>query len=125
MNEETTAVPLAEEIAHLEKITVVTGKVTVRTVVDHVAQLIETSLSGETVHVERVLVDQEVSAAPQVRTEGDVTIIPVLEERLVIEKRLVLVEEVRVTIRRTIENAELPIEVRKQRAVIDSTGNEI
>ena len=32
----------------------------------------------------------------QVRTEGDVTIIPVVEERYVMEKRLVLVEELHV-----------------------------
>ena len=36
------------------------------------------------------VIDQFVDAAPQVRTEGDVTIIPVVEEVLVVEKRLVL-----------------------------------
>ena len=46
--------------------------------------------------VERVPVDQFVDEAPQVRTEGDVTIIPVLEERYVLEKRLVLVEELHI-----------------------------
>lgn len=46
----------------------------------------------EQVEVTRVPMDIEVAQVPQVRIEGDVTIVPVLEERLVVEKRLFLVE---------------------------------
>lgn len=55
----------------------------------------------EQVNIERVPVDKVVETAPQPRYEGKTFIIPVLEEVLVIEKRLVLKEEVRVTKRRT------------------------
>jgi len=50
----------------------------------------------EEVKVERVPIDQIIESAPSVRTEGDVTIIPVVEERYVMEKKLILVEELHV-----------------------------
>jgi stress response protein YsnF len=37
-----------------------------------------------------------VETAPEIRTEGDVTILPVVEEVLVVEKRLVLKEELHI-----------------------------
>jgi stress response protein YsnF len=54
-----------------------------------------------------------------VRTEGETTIIPVVEEVLVVEKRLVLKEEIH--IRRLIskDDVEVPVTVRRQRAVVE------
>ena len=57
--------------------------------------------SEETVEVTRVPIDKVVETAPEIRTDGDVTIVPVLEEVLVVEKRLVLKEELH--IRRRVE----------------------
>jgi stress response protein YsnF len=37
-----------------------------------------------------------VETAPEIRTESDVTILPVVEEVLVVEKRLVLKEELHI-----------------------------
>ena len=54
----------------------------------------------EIVQVDRVPIDREVAAVPETRVEGDTTIIPVIEETYVVEKRLVLREEIRVTKRR-------------------------
>jgi stress response protein YsnF len=54
-----------------------------------------------------------------VRTEGDVVIVPVLEEVLVVEKRLVLKEELHIRRDATRENVEVPVTLRKQRAVIE------
>jgi stress response protein YsnF len=61
---------------------------------------------------------------PRIRTEGDVTIFPVVEEVVVVEKRLCLKEEVRITKRVTTELTETPITVRKQRAVIERLNSE-
>jgi stress response protein YsnF len=54
-----------------------------------------------------------------VRTHGDTTIIPIVEEVLVVEKRLILKEELHV--RRVVSNdeVEVPITLRKQRAVVE------
>ena len=116
---ETEIIPLAEEELRLDKRTVTTGKVRIRTVVDVENVIAQASLEGETVEVTRVPVDRVVDRAPDVRTENDVTIIPVLEEILVVEKRLVLKEELHVRKRATTEQVDVPVQLRKQRAIIE------
>lgn len=59
---------------------------------------IENTGFTEQVHMERVPVNAEVQVTPKIRTEGDTTIIPVFEEVLVIQKRVILREEVRVRV---------------------------
>src|SRR5690242_15785232 len=97
--------PIVEETATIRKREVTTGRVSIRTETRLEEALAEASLSREQVEVTRVPVDREIPEPPPIRTEGDVTIIPVLEERLVVEKRLVLVEEIRV--RRTTHSDEV------------------
>jgi uncharacterized protein (TIGR02271 family) len=62
-----------------------------------------------------------VDHAPEVRTENGVTIVPILEEVLVVEKRLVLKEELHIRKQVATENVEVPVELRKQRAVVERT----
>ena len=58
--------------------------------------LIDEELTHARVEFERVPIDRVVEVAPPIRQEGDITIIPVVEEVVVVERRLVLKEEVRV-----------------------------
>ena len=71
------------------------------------------------VEVERVPLNQYVDAAPQVRHEGSTMIIPVVKEEVVIQTRLVLVEEVRITRKQVEHNMEKPITLRKEEVVIE------
>jgi uncharacterized protein (TIGR02271 family) len=119
-----TSIPLVEEEAHVGKRTRTTGRVRIRTEVDEVEQLVAAELMQERVEVERVPVDRIVDAAPPVRTEGDVTIVPVLEEVLIVEKRLVLKEELRIRRSRRQETEEIPVRLRKQRAVVERSDEE-
>ncbi len=116
---DTEVIPIVEEELRLDKRMVTTGKVRVRTSVDVEMELVKATLDGEAVEVTRVPIDRIVDHAPEIRTENDVTIIPILEEVLVVEKRLVLKEELHVHKRRTTEDVEIPVELRKQRAVIE------
>lgn len=116
---DTEVIPITEEELRLDKREVTTGKVRVRTSVDVETELVKATLEGETVEVTRVPVDRIVESAPEVRTENDVTIIPILEEVLVVEKRLLLKEELHLHRRRTTEDVETPVEIRKQRAVVE------
>jgi stress response protein YsnF len=59
------------------------------------------------------------SALSLIRTEDGVTIIPVLEEALVVEKRLVLKREIRISKRSNLETVEIPVSLRKQRAKVE------
>ncbi|HEV2558062.1 MAG TPA: YsnF/AvaK domain-containing protein [Microvirga sp.] len=117
-------IPLVEEEVRIDKRTVERGRVRVRTVTDEVEEMARATLDGETVEVDRVPVDRMVEVAPEIRTEGDVTIIPVVEEVLVVEKRLVLKEELHVRRRRTTEEVEVPVTVRRQRAVVEREGEQ-
>ena len=50
---------------------------------------------------------------------GDLTIVPVVEEVLVVEKRLVLKEELHIRRTSQTELVEVPVTLRKQRAVVE------
>jgi uncharacterized protein (TIGR02271 family) len=111
--------PLLEEQATIDKRTVTTGKVRVVTHTETVEETVRAVLKGEEAEVVTVELDQTVSGpAPLIRTEGGVTIIPVLEEVLVVEKRLVLKREIRISKRSTSETVEIPVNLRKQRAKV-------
>jgi stress response protein YsnF len=112
-------IPIAEETAIVGKRQVVTGRVRVQTVTDTLEELARADVRRETVEVTRVPVDRMVEAAPEIRTEGDVTIVPVVEEVLVVEKRLVLKEELHIRRRVETETRELPVTLRKQRAIVE------
>jgi stress response protein YsnF len=93
--------------------------VRVRTVTDSVGELAHADLLREAVEVARVPIDKVVQTAPEIRTDGDVTIVPVLEEVLVVEKRLLLKEELHIRRRVETEAVEVPMTLRKQRAVVE------
>ena len=91
-------IPVLQEEVLVGKKVVETGKVRILKTVSEQQEMIDIPLVQEEIHVERVPMNQYVDALPPaVRYEGDITIIAVVKEVLVIEKRLLLVEEVRVT----------------------------
>ncbi|QGG93244.1 DUF2382 domain-containing protein (plasmid) [Agrobacterium sp. MA01] len=112
-------IELVEETVSIDTERVMTGRVRVATQTEFVEEFAHASLGGERVEVTRVPVGQEVTAVPQTRVEGDVTIIPVLEEIVVVEKRLMLVEEIRIRKLATIEDVSVPVTLRKQRATVE------
>lgn len=117
-----TVIPIVEETTRIEKRAVETGQVRVSTHTDTIEQVLRETLRGEALVVTRVPVDRVIAEgepAPQIRDEGGVTIIPVLEEVLVVEKRLVLKEEVHIRRTASAENVEVPVTLRKQRAVVE------
>ena len=89
-------IPIIEEKAFVEKRIVETGKVLISKRVSEHEEIIDEPLLHEQVSVERIAVNQFVEAHPEIRHHGDTMIIPVVEERLVVSKRLFLVEELHV-----------------------------
>jgi stress response protein YsnF len=111
--------PLVEETATIHKREVVTGKVRVRTVTDNAEELAKATLQSDTIEVTRVPIDKVVETAPEIRTEGDLTIVPVLEEVIVVTKQLVLKEELHIRRRVETETVDVPVSLRKQRAIVE------
>ena len=97
---ESTIIPIIEEELEVAVHDVEVASITVRTRLESETTLVEETLRREQVEVERVAIDREVSGPQPVRYEEDLVIIPVVEEVLVLQKRYVLKEEVRVRTRR-------------------------
>lgn len=113
------AIPLVEERLTSGKRIVEGRTVTVTTRPVSETQTISEPVTRDTVTVERVPVGKVIEAVPDIREEGDLTIIPVVEERITITKELVLAEEIH--LRRSREEAieERQIELRRTEVEID------
>src|ERR1700733_4135936 len=110
---------------HVEDVSVERRKVE-RNVRVHVhtvshGHLVDEALARETIEIERVAIGQPVDAAPPVREEGDVTVISIVEEILVVERRLILKEEIRLRRSRATEQHREMVTLREQQAVIERT----
>ena len=116
-------IPIIEEDAWIEKRPVVTERVSIHTLTDEEQVVVSDELRREQVDITRVPVGREVAEAPAVRVEDDVTIVPVLEERLVVEKRLFLVEELHLRRILEVEAVELPATLRRTRVEVERHGS--
>jgi uncharacterized protein (TIGR02271 family) len=112
------AVPIVDEEVVAKKRTIKTGSVRVQKYVDERVEKVSMPVFRETVEVRRVPVNRVVESVPEMRTDGGTTIIPVVEEELVVTKRLILKEEIYVTKRRTRENATQEVTLGKERAEV-------
>lgn len=117
--QERLVLPVAVEELEVQKRTVETGRVRVHKVVREREELVEEPLLQDVVDVERVVVNRVVDAAMPVRYEGDTMIIPVLEEVLVVEKRLILTEELRVTRRRIVNQQPQHVTLRSEEVYVE------
>jgi len=112
-------IPVAEETVRVDKRQTVSGKVRVRTEVNSVEQVVRETLTDETVEVTRVPINRRIEQIPEVRTEAGVTILPVIEERLVVEKQLFLKEELHIRRDVSTETVEVPVTLRSERAIVE------
>jgi uncharacterized protein (TIGR02271 family) len=109
---------LAEELV-VEKRQVPTGGVRVHKRIDQHEEMVDVPLVKERVEIRRVLIDREIEAPVSVRREGDTTIIPIVEEVLVIEKRLRLKEEIHIIREARTERHQERVTLRREEAQIE------
>jgi uncharacterized protein (TIGR02271 family) len=112
-------IPIVEEHATIEKQVVPTGRVRITSRIEERLEVLRDELIAQTVEVERVAVNREVDTPPGIRNEGDVLIIPVAEERLVVEKRWFVTEELHVRRREHAEVVEIPVELRSTNVSVE------
>jgi uncharacterized protein (TIGR02271 family) len=114
-------IPLHVEEVSVAKQQIATGRLRVSTVTHQSDVLVDELLKQETVEVERTAVNAPIDRMPIVREEGDTLIVPVVEEVLVIQRRLILKEEIRLRrIQQTGRHHEY-VKIRKQEAIITRT----
>ena len=112
-------VPVVQEVVDVQKRWVESGRVRVTKVVHQHEEVVDEPLLREEVEVERIAVNRAVDGPVAVRHEGDVMIVPILEEVLVVEKRLVLKEELHIRRRRTEVSHPQRIVLRTEEATVE------
>jgi uncharacterized protein (TIGR02271 family) len=89
-------IPVVDEELRVQKQVQHTGVVEIRKTVHERTEVVDQPLQAEEVEVERIPVNRIVDGPLQIRHEGNTLIVPLLEEVLVVEKRLLLREEVHI-----------------------------
>ena len=122
---ESSVIEVMEETATIDVAERVSGRVRVQTATTTVEETLTQDLRGTRTEVVRVPIGRTLEqgeAAPSVRTEGNVTIVPVLEEIAVVEVRVVLREELHITRHDEVETVSIPVTLRKQTATVERDG---
>jgi uncharacterized protein (TIGR02271 family) len=119
--EERLILPVIEESLQVEKRTVVGGGYRLRKRVDTRVATVDELLRNYRVEVERIPVNAPLGSAdiPEPRYEGDTLVIPVVEEVVFTETRLVLTEEIRITRVHGTHRQPQTVELRKEHIDIE------
>jgi uncharacterized protein (TIGR02271 family) len=112
-------VAVLQEVLDVHTNSVETGRVRIRTSVHEHQEVVDPPLQGGEVVIERVPINPVVQGPIAARSEENTLIIPVLEEVLVIEMRLLLKEEVRITTRRVETHAPQCVTRRREEATVE------
>jgi uncharacterized protein (TIGR02271 family) len=110
-------IPVVEERIQVEGRKFETATVKIHKRVEEQTEMVDPPLQSQEVEIDRVAVNRIVDEAIPVRFEGDTTIIPLLEEVLVVEKRLLLREEVH--IRKVHKEVHTPQEVLLRKETVE------
>ncbi len=121
---EDVVVPVVAEEVEVGRRRVETGRVRVRKTVRQTEKVVDEPVVREEVEVERVAINRAIDAPVGPRQEGDTLIVPLLEEVLVVEKRLMLREEVRITRRRVEQRSSQTVILRSEEATVERVDAE-
>jgi uncharacterized protein (TIGR02271 family) len=116
---ETVVLPVVAEELEVGKQTITTGVVRVRKLVHEREEMVDEPLLREEVQVERIPINQVIDQPVPVRHEGDTLVVPILEEVLVIEKRLMLKEELRIRKHKTEFHASQSVTLRSEEVIVE------
>lgn len=120
--DEEVTVPVVEERLTTETSWREAGTATVRVRTEDVPERVTAEITREELEVAEVVVERVLAEAemPTSRQEGEVLVIPVIEERLVITKQRVLTKELHITKRTRTETQEVSETVQRQWVEIDA-----
>jgi len=112
-------IPLASEEIELDKRAVPQAVVRIQTKVREEERIIETRLLKDEIKIERVEMNRPIENPMEPRYEGEVLVIPVIEEVLVVRKQLVLKEELRITQRSVARSHAQTVVLRHEEATVE------
>ena len=108
---------LAEELT-VGKEAVETGRVRVSKQTHTREVAVDEALLRESAEIETIPIGRQIFEMPSTRHEGETIVVPIVEEVLHTERRLILKEEVRITRRKTTEQFHDRVTLRYQEAVV-------
>lgn len=111
--------PVIIEEIDIQKRLVETGKVRITKVVHEHEAVVDEPLLRDEVEVERVSIHRLVEEAIPMRYEGETMIVSVMEEVLVVEKRLMLTEELHIRKRRVEMHQPQRVTLRREEARVE------
>jgi uncharacterized protein (TIGR02271 family) len=114
-------VPLLEERVEFGTRMVDLGEIRVHKTVEAREEVRRGPLTREDVQIERIRVNRPVDAPEQRRQEGDWLVIPIMEEVFVVQKQLMVIEEIRIRKHLVTEEHEVRETIRRERASIEDT----
>ena len=117
-------VPIVEEQLTVGKRTVATGTVRLLKSVQEYQQALDEPLAVRSFDIERVVLNRTVDSVPEVRQEGDTTIYPLIEERLILTKELILKEELRITKRESERRDTQVVTLRREHVTVERRAAE-
>ncbi len=107
-------VPILEERLEVGTRPVELGEVRLRKSIELFEQVARQPVMREDVVVERVPMSRELDVPAEPHMDGDWFVVPVMEEMLVVQKRLVLKEEIRIKKRQVTEEYEVREQLRRE-----------
>ncbi|HEV7904894.1 MAG TPA: YsnF/AvaK domain-containing protein [Pyrinomonadaceae bacterium] len=122
--DERIVMPVVAETLDVQKRKVETGGVRIKKIVHEREEVVDEPLMREEVQVKRVPINRVVDAPVPVRHVGNTMIISLLEEVLVVEKRLMLKEELHITKGEVETYKPQRITLRTEEAVVERVGDE-
>jgi uncharacterized protein (TIGR02271 family) len=111
-------VPVIEEELSTGTRQVTTGAVRVEKRVEKRVRRVTAPALHEEVEIRRVPINRVVTEAPKSRRQGNTVIVPVVEEELVVTKRLVLKEEIHLIKKRMKDRVVKEVELGRERATV-------
>jgi uncharacterized protein (TIGR02271 family) len=113
------AIPVFEEELRVDKTVSETDRVLIKTSVLERTEYAHLELRSGEATIERVPVNLIVESAPAIRQEGDTIIVPVLEEIMVVEKRLLLKEEIDIRRQEVVQHLRQPVRLRSEEVSLE------
>jgi uncharacterized protein (TIGR02271 family) len=117
-------IPVVHEHLEISKREVETGRLRVQKRVSEEEQTVDEPLLADEIIIERVPINRFAEATAPARMEGETTVVPLFEERIVLQKRLVLREEVRITKRRIERRAPQIVTVRREEVTVERVSGD-
>ncbi len=118
-NDERVTINLVQEEIRVHKEVIEKDTVRIIKKVHATQETVNTSVQTEEVQVEKIAVNKYVDSYPEVRYEGNTMIVPVVKEVVVVEKKLLLIEEVYITRHTVTSQEEQTLPLRREEIIVE------